>query len=119
MRCFKVECVPGLRRKPVEQLWRDHMLAGSMLLDTSAAWETGLYVFLYPADNEPCRRAAQLYQSYLSDVRSFAAVTIEEVVAAIESATDAMWIGQVRDRYLGWEKIDHLIDASRAATAAY
>jgi hypothetical protein len=109
MGCFKADCVSGLRRKPVEQLWRDHMLAGSMLLDTAAGWETGLYLFLYPEENEPCRRAAQVYAEYLSDRRTFAPVTLETVVDAIEAETDDGWIRELRERYLGWGKIDRLV----------
>lgn len=104
MGCFKPELVAGLRRKPVEQIWRDHMLAGSMLL-ASSDWETGLYVFLYPEDNEPCRAAVQLYRDHLSDSGTFDAVTLEQFVDAIGKETDARWVRDVRDRYLGWEKI--------------
>ncbi|HVH44326.1 MAG TPA: hypothetical protein VM925_18365 [Labilithrix sp.] len=107
MGCFKPDLVAGLRRKPVEQIWRDHMLAGSMLL-ASSEWETGLYVFLYPEDNEPCRAAVQLYREYLSDGGTFDAVSLERVTEAIEAETDASWIRDVRRRYLAWEKIGAL-----------
>lgn len=108
MGCFKPDLVAGLRRKPVEQIWRDHMLAGSMLLQPSR-WEAGLYVFLYPEDNEPCRAAVQLYREYLSDDRTFDSVSLEHVTDAIEVEMDAPWIAQVRDRYLGWQKITGLL----------
>jgi hypothetical protein len=107
MRCFKPELVAGLQKKPIEQIWRDHMLAGSMLL-ASPAWETGLYVFLYPEDNEPCRAAVQLYREYLSDARTFDSLTIEKLLEAVEGETTATWVRDIRDRYLGWEKIDRV-----------
>jgi hypothetical protein len=109
MACFKADRLPSLRRKPIEQIWRDHMLAGSMLLDAAASWETGLYVFLYPEDNEACRHAARLYPDNLTDTRTFQAVPLEAVVDAIEAETDAVWIRDLRDRYLDWEKIDRLV----------
>lgn len=108
MGCFKPDLVMGLRRKPIEQVWRDHMLAGSMLLDTTAGWETGLYVFLHPEDNEPCRAAAQLYREYLSHERTFDSLTLEKIVESIEAEADALWIRDLRGRYLGWEKIERL-----------
>lgn len=108
MGCFKPDLVAGLRRKPVEQIWRDHMLAGSMLLQPSP-WDTGLSLFLYPEDNEPCRAAVQLYREYLCDDRGFDSVTLERVVEAIEVEIGAPWIAQVRDRYLGWQKITGLL----------
>lgn len=103
MGCFKPDLLAGLRRKPVEQLWRDHMLAGSMLL-ASSEWATGLYVFLYPEDNEPCRAAVQLYREYLSDERTFDSATLEAVVTAIEAETEGTWIRDLRDRYFSWNK---------------
>jgi hypothetical protein len=105
MQCFVAERIGGLRRKPVEQLWRDHMLAGAMLLDASAGWETGLYAFLYPADNLACHRAVQVYGDHLCDASSFDAITLEALLAALAAESDAEWIGEVRDRYLGWTKI--------------
>jgi hypothetical protein len=104
MGCFKPDRLAGLRRKPVEQIWRDHMLAGSMLLPPSP-WETGLYVFLYPENNEACRAAVQLYRDYLSSDRTFDSITLERVVEAIELETDAAWVRAVRGRYLGWHKL--------------
>ncbi len=115
MHGFKPELVLGLRRKPIEQIWRDHMLAGSMLLDTSAGWETGLYVFLAPTDNTACRTAVRLYREHLSDAQTFDSLTLEAVVAAIEAETDAAWIRELRARYLGWEKIERLLAQRRAA----
>lgn len=104
MGCFKPDLLAGIRRKPLEQIWRDHMLAGSMLLPPSP-WETGLYAFLYPEDNEPCRAAVQLYREYLCDDRTFDSVTLERVAEAIEVETDAPWIRDVRERYFRWEKV--------------
>jgi hypothetical protein len=108
MLCFKNELVAGLRRKPVEQIWRDHMLAGSMLL-ASATWSSGLYVFLYPEDNEACRAAVQLYGEYLADSKTFQAVTLENLVAAIARETTMPWVDELQDRYLDWEKIDRAL----------
>ena len=105
MGCFKLDRLPGLRRKPIEQIWRDHMLSGSMLLDASAGWETGLYAFLYPRDNERCHEAVELYRDHLMDSRSFDSVTLEVLIGAIEAETDATWIREVRSRYLDWGKL--------------
>jgi hypothetical protein len=115
MRCFKPDAVLGLRRKPIEQLWRDHMLAGSMLLDTSAGWETGGYLFLSPQDNNVCHAAVSLYREHLSDAHTFDSVTLEAIVAAIEAETDAAWIRKLRARYLAWEKIERLVAKRRTA----
>jgi hypothetical protein len=46
----------------------------------------------------------QLYREYLTSTQTFDAVTLEAVVGAIEAETDAPWIRELRDRYLGWER---------------
>jgi hypothetical protein len=109
MGCFKPDAFRELGRKPVEQLWRDHMLAGAMLLDTSAGWESGLYVFLYPEDNAACRRAVHLYGSHLSHTRSFCPLTLEVLVTALEAVADSAWTKELRDRYLGWHKLEAVL----------
>lgn len=113
MGCFKPDLVSGLRRKPIEQLWRDHMLAGSMLIDTAAGWETGLYVFLSPEGNEACRAAVQLYRHHLTSAGTFDSVTLEAIIAAIEAETDAAWIRELRDRYCAPKKIGRLLAERR------
>jgi hypothetical protein len=111
MRCFKPEVVSALRQKPVEQIWRDHMLAGAMLLDAEGGWEMGLYVFLYSRDNDACRAAVALYGNHLTTPLTFQAVTLETLVDAIEAATGQSWIRDLRERYLAWGKIDSLLGA--------
>lgn len=105
MQCFKPERVSGLRVKPVEQLWRDHMLAGAMLLEASAGWETALYAFLYPEGNVACGRAVLLYRDLLADARTFDAVTLETFLGVLQAEVEWPWVAELRDRYLGWGKI--------------
>ena len=104
MGCFRPGSLMALRNKPLQQIWRDHMLAGSMMMDRSW-WETGLYVFLYPEDNVACDSAVRQYRETLSDETSFEAVTIEAMLDAIAVWTSAPWVEAVRSRYLGWEKL--------------
>jgi len=49
MGCFHAEGLLAVREKPINQLWRDHILAGSMLL--ADEWRNCTFVVLYPADN--------------------------------------------------------------------
>lgn len=110
MGCFDPRRVSNLKRKPLEQLWRDHMLAGSMLLDLTAGWESGLYVFLHPDGNEACRSAVRSYREILVDSHTFDALALEAVVDAIERETEAPWAAELRKRYFGWDAIAALGD---------
>lgn len=106
MGCFRKEKLDSLALRPLEQIWRDHLLLGSMLED-SATWSTGLYVFLYPQDNEPCARAAAEYRACLTPgATTFEALTLERLLDVIERHASGTWARDVRDRYLGWEKLE-------------
>ena len=95
-----------LRRKPIEQIWRDHMLLGSMLLHRPSRWDDAFYVFVYPKDNDRCAVAVDKYVRCLRDPSRFEPVTLEAVVDALENETRAPWVRELRDRYFGWEKIE-------------
>jgi hypothetical protein len=104
MGCFRRECLASLKSKPLQQIWRDHLLAGSML--ERGDFEDGFFVFLYPRDNPHCARAASDYQDCLLDRDTFVVWTLEEVTGAIQQCTQAVWIDRFADRYLNFAKID-------------
>ncbi len=109
MACFSESRLAALRAAPLEQIWRDHLLAGAML--ATRTWSSGLYVFLYPEDNLHCARAAASYAECLTKSDTFEAMTLERVVNEITRHTTASWTIQLKDRYFGWEKIDALLAA--------
>lgn len=53
-------------------------------------------------------KAVYLYRDCLTDASTFAAWTLEDVVAAIRSAGAAGWIDGFHERYLAFEKIEAL-----------
>ena len=87
-----------LRMKPINQLWRDHMLAGSMLLADN--WAEGMFVVLYPAENSHAVAAIQKYQACLADSSTFATWTIESFVSALETEDAGVWVDELKNRYL-------------------
>ncbi len=92
-----------LREKPIQQIWRDHLLAGSHKCVDDFA--DGLFVFLSPKDNEACNGAVALYRECLSDDQSFQHWTLESVVETFRQATDAPWVDVLYDRYLDFAKV--------------
>jgi len=105
MKCFRPECLPQLQLSPLEQIWRDHLLAGS-LLNAGDGFKDGFFVFLAPKDNPHCKRAVGKYRECLTDERTFESWTLEDVVAVIKENTGDGWIHEVVDRYLGFGKIE-------------
>lgn len=107
MGCFSAAHLPVLRQAPLEQIWRDHLLAGSMLATNE--WAAGLYVFLHPQDNPHCARVAETYARCLTEGDTFEAVTLERFIEATRRHTNADWMAELHRRYLGWERIDELL----------
>ena len=93
-----------LTRRPLQQIWLDHLLALSML-QADDMYESGVFVFLYPAGNPPCATASDRYRSLLLDPSTFERLTLESVVAAIRWATKSDRIEAVNDRYLDISKL--------------
>lgn len=103
MGCFKSNAMEQLQQKPLEQIWRDHMLAGSIL--QADDFDDGFFVFLYPKDNNHCSQAIKDYRNCLTDSKTFEAWLIEDVVSTIEQFTQDRWIHLLYDRYLDFDKL--------------
>lgn len=101
--CFETARMDCLKTKPLQQIWRDHLLALSLL--NTGQFEDGFFVFLSPQDNEACSQAVSLYRQFLSSESSFIPWTLESVVQAIRMHTTESWINDLYDRYLNFSKI--------------
>lgn len=105
MNCFKPEYLVKLKQTPLEQLWRDHLLAGSMLQEAELGYTQGKFIVLYPAANPYCRSAIQKYRNSLADSATFDAWTLEGYIAILSLATPALWVEELRTRYLDFSQL--------------
>lgn len=100
MNIFVPSSLPTLRVRPLEQFWRDHLLACSLLLDHGSGFEHGAFVVLYPNGNKIVESAVTRYRSCLLDAATFTSWTLEQVLDAVDQAGAAGWATEVRERYL-------------------
>jgi len=107
MGCFAPESRQRLRQKPLQQIWRDHLLAGAYRMADGFA--DGLFAYLSPAGNTECCDAVEEYFGCLTDRSTFEYWPLESLVDAVRQSTDAAWINDFADRYLAFEKIDGLL----------
>jgi hypothetical protein len=105
MECFESGSLSKLHRAPLQQLWRDHLLAGSMMHDSDLGYAEGAFVVVYPAANTYCRSAIQSYRRCLTNSVTFDAWTLEEVVGILSLATPDAWVEAFRRRYLDFSWI--------------
>ena len=103
MDCFEGSHLEALKKQPLQQIWRDHMLAGiHKIVD---GFEEGIFVFLYPEANTYCAEAITTYRQCLTNDYTFRSWTLEGVVDAIKRSTDDGWIDLFVDRYLNYDKL--------------
>lgn len=93
-----------LRQAPLEQLWRDHLLAGSLSMDAAAGFDWGVFAVVWPSENVVVGEAVEAYASCLVEGSTFRAWTLETVLDAIAAVPGASWARLVRARYLEDER---------------
>lgn len=117
--CFKKESYPELGQSPLVQIWRDHLLAASMLQpkgeqylrqEYKVKFHEGCYAFLYPAQNSDCRNAAESYRSHLTRQDTFFTRTLEEVITVFRKFVHEPWLEEFVKRYLDFAPVDALLD---------
>jgi hypothetical protein len=99
----------GLRAAPLQQLWRQHLLAAAML--ENGLYEVGQFIVIAPALNGQAQSAIELYKRHLVDIPSveFTAVTFEAVIAAIRRSGASEIAGLLYERYCDFGPVDALI----------
>ena len=98
---FPNSSIQILRELPLQQIWRDHLLAFATRKD----YDEGFFVFLYPEKNRQCHNAVTEYLNYLNtkdERRSiFYPRTLETFIGALYRIKRATWVKELRERYLG------------------
>ena len=103
MGCFRPNAWARLRESPLQQIWRDHLLAGATKKELG--YKDGVFVFLYPSGNTHCASAVRAYRDTLIDTGTFEAWTLETVVDALKTSR-APWTGAFHERYLDFNALE-------------
>ena len=111
---------PALRRSPVQQFFRQHCLAHTML--QQGLYEEGRLVVIAPALNHLVQTAVRTYQAYLTEPRpeqvGFVGLTLEEVITAIGRAGAPDYARALYFRYLDWWAVDRALADALCIPAA-
>lgn len=115
---FTEEGIIELCKMPmsIEQIWRDHLLALSMLAPVNNDFDDGFFVYLFPKENTECVNALDKYFKLLKfndeEKAGLSIVYMQQLVDEIKSATNEtkeQWILDFEDRYLRFDKLDEFI----------
>jgi hypothetical protein len=93
-----------LRNKPLQQIWRDHLLAGSQVLP-GAGFDECVFAFLHPKNNGRCVAAVRDYAACLTDPSTFVGWTLEGFVDAARAANAGPWVELFHRRYLDFARV--------------
>ncbi len=95
----------ALRRAPLQQLWREHMLAQTLL--TTGLYDAGSFILIAPSLNADAQRTAATYRTHLTakagnatpGTASFLNVTLEDAVNHLRTAGAAAEAQAIHERY--------------------
>jgi len=112
MGIFKKQSYKLLTETGIQQLWRDHLLAGSMFV-TNDDYAKGVFIILYPEGNAQCKHAVDKYKGTFVtlDVEAthFIPITIETLVAKLTAISQEQWVADFQSRYLDFDKVKALL----------
>lgn len=101
---------PELRKNPLQQLWREHMLAHCLV--ENGLYDAGAFVLTAPKLNNDVQRGAAAYARQLSDqphLTPFVNLTLEDAAEALKVAGEPE-VGQAFiDRYLNFAPVHAVI----------
>lgn len=102
---------PALRRNPVQQFWRLHMLAQSMI--HCGLYDAARFIVIAPRLNEQVQRAVGRYQQQLAPARSdkagFMNLPLEDAIASLALAGAPQAARDLTTRYVDFSPIHALI----------
>ena len=101
---------PSLRANPLQQLWREHMLAERLV--ANGLYDRGVFVCMAPRLNDSVQRACKDYGRKLIELGGacgFNAVTLEEMIGAIRDAGGDEFADALYERYCDFTPVHQLI----------
>lgn len=108
MGIFKPESMDDLKFTSIQQLWRDHLLAGSMFIMNND-YDRGDFIVLFPEKNVQCQQVIDKYsETFNTDQNYFETLTLEKLIAELKLASNENWINEFYNRYLNFSQIEGL-----------
>ena len=110
---YKDPNASGLRSSPCQQLWREHLLAASMI--QRGHYDEGHFIVIAPRLNWHAQNGIAAYARHLKKPElgqpPFAGIFLERFIEAIGTAGEADYAQRLYRRYCDFARIDQLIDA--------
>ena len=107
---FKQNSIESLKAKPIEQIWRDHLLSISHLKHENKKYADGFFIYLFPKQNQQCQDAVDKYiqqfisfdpttKKYDEQKTGFYICHLEKFAADIKQICKDEWLNDFMHRY--------------------
>ena len=101
---FKQKSIENLKKSPLFQIWRDHLLSISLLKNN--LYEDGFFVFLFPKGNEACYNGVKQYTEQFTDKcqeekTGFYWRFLDDFIENLHNLVNQEWTKELKERYLG------------------
>jgi hypothetical protein len=117
---FKDPMAPELRKRPIQQLMREHCLLQAAIMRGDYA--EGRFVVILPELNQPMQRACARYAQQLAEPSErksgFSTLSLEAFIAMLRTEGDEDYAENLRQRYCAWEYIDEVMEEAVPAELA-
>lgn len=109
---FKPGSLDILRRRPIQQIWRDHLLSIAHLKLKKEGFDEGFFIYLFPKKNIECQLAVNYYtmqfnsydpitETYNEKVTGFYIRYLEDFILKLRQIVQENWTKELINRYLG------------------
>ncbi|WP_267381294.1 MULTISPECIES: hypothetical protein [unclassified Sphingomonas] len=106
-----------LRVNPLQQLFREHLLAHAAVARRDFA--SAHFLLVAPAHNHLVQRASGQYAAQLKDACGgsvpFLSIELEQMIEAFTWQGEADYAWALHDRYLAWDKLHRIVSAALTA----
>lgn len=100
---WRTDAREDVARLKHNQLWRDHLLAWSLLQHSKSKYAEGCLTVVYHPDDRHCRDVVAGYRALLQDETTFSYFDLDQVVSAWKPLA-GQWLLEFEQRYLALEK---------------
>jgi len=100
---------PALRAAPLQQIWRQHLLAFSMV--KNGLYSAGRLIVIAPTLNRSAQEALALYRSHLLEggIIPFDVISYEQLIGSIKRSGAPEIASLLHERYLDFSAVDALV----------
>jgi len=99
---WRADANSKVAKRERNQLWRDHLLAWSLLRHPESKYAVGELSVVYHPEDHRCRDTVAGYRALLRDETTFSSFDLAQVVSAWKPLA-GQWLSQFEQRYLALE----------------